>query len=115
MTETGILDEFNSVFVADADRPGACTFLPDIMPACGAELVAQEQATIAMCEEFDRLVQLDDFLTPKKTAACNEQSSMVIDGSNTIMALPGCPSLDDNWAVLYQCEGDGFNNEAVFR
>ena len=68
-----------------------------------------------MCEEFDRLIELDDFLGGKKEAACAEQSLAVIEGSSTILNLPGCPTLDDNWAVLYQCEGEGFNNEAVFR
>ena len=42
MTEAGLLDEFNALFTAEAMRPPSCSFLPDIMPACGAELVGQE-------------------------------------------------------------------------
>ena len=42
MTEAGLLAEFNALFTANAMRPPACLFLPDIMPACGAELVGQE-------------------------------------------------------------------------
>lgn len=53
-------------------------------------------------------------LQTKKVAACAEQNNDITNRLNTLEALPGCPTLDSNWAVLYQCQGDGFNNLDAF-
>ena len=53
-------------------------------------------------------------LQTRKVTACTEQNNDITNRLNALEALPGCPTLDSDWAILYQCQGDGFNNLDAF-
>ena len=53
-------------------------------------------------------------LQTRKVTACTEQNNDITNRLNALEALPDCPTLDSDWAILYQCQGDGFNNLDAF-
>ena len=115
MTGAGITAEFEATYVPGITNALACNgFLPDVQEACGSGLLELEEAAIGICQAVDRGAQFDTLLQTKKVAACAEQNNDITNRLNTLEALPGCPTLDSNWAILYQCQGDGFNNLDAF-
>ena len=115
MTSAGITAEFEATYTPGISNAITCDgFLPDVQAACGEELLGLEQMTLAECRAVDRGVQFDTLLQTKKVAACAEQNNDILNRQNALEALPGCPTLDENWAILYQCQGDGFNNLDAF-
>ena len=115
MTGAEITAEFEADYTPGITNALACNgFLPEVQAACGPSLLVLEEETIEICQAVDRGAQFDSLLQTKKVAACAEQNNDITNRLNALEALPGCPTLDSNWAILYQCRGEGFNNLDAF-